>query len=322
MRRAAAVAVALLAGALIWAPAAQATSYRYWTYWGNAGGDWTFSSVGPASAVPPDGSVEGWRFAVTEGVRGQGERPRIAVAAAFDRFCGDKVAPTGSKRVAVVFDFGDPADAPQGQTPPASRGTCVIAPTSTNGARILSQAAVVRTDRGLVCAIGGFPADECAPALTPVSAKTSPDPRASQTPDHTPDPSRTAARNDPQPNDSGHRATPPPATDTTSPESGASSPSPDNPDTAGTSSPRRTSSGTAERHPPNSKEDRSNRSSPDFADPAAGASTAAVAAPAVVPAFIEAPADDSGPTRSWLPMAATAVLILCIAAFVWLRRRS
>lgn len=98
----------------------------------------------------------------------------------------------GSKRVAVVFDFGDPADAPTGQTPPAARGTCVVAPTAATGARILSQAAAIRTDRGLVCAIGG-----CRPTSAPRDAATpQPKPTPSPAQPRSPSPNESRDRSD------------------------------------------------------------------------------------------------------------------------------
>ena len=47
---------------------AQATAYRYWTYWHGGPSGWTFATVG-SSGVATQGSVEGWRFAVS-GVAG------------------------------------------------------------------------------------------------------------------------------------------------------------------------------------------------------------------------------------------------------------
>jgi hypothetical protein len=159
-------------------PFAVASAYRYWTYWSaTATGSWTFSPVGPASAVPRDGAVEGWRFAVSTGTRGQGAQPRIPPAEAFQRFCGAVSPRAGTKRVAVVFDFGDATDAPPGQTPPASRGACAQVPTGATGSQLLQSVADVRAEGGLVCALGGYPVGECAPAVADPQAGSAPKPK-------------------------------------------------------------------------------------------------------------------------------------------------
>lgn len=174
---------AVLFGALALLPApAAGTAYRYWTYWTSSGSTWTFSQVGPASSVPKDGAVEGWRFALSTGTRGQGAQPRIQPADAFDQFCGTEHAPAGMKRVAVVFDFGVEADAPNGQSPPQPRGTCVQIDKGATGGEILARAADVRVEDGLVCAIGGYPAGECAPAVASPTPTRQPEPKASDSP--------------------------------------------------------------------------------------------------------------------------------------------
>lgn len=175
------VVAALAAGSWLVPAPASATSYRYWTYWSGAGPTWAFSQVGPASAVPKNGAVEGWRFAVSTGTRGQEAQPRIAPKTAFAQFCGEATPPAGQKRVVIVFDFGDASDAPPGQSPPQSRGTCVQIERDATGAEILSQAADIRVEGGLVCAIGGYPRGECAPAVTPTPRPT-PTPRKSKEP--------------------------------------------------------------------------------------------------------------------------------------------
>lgn len=149
-----------LAGALV-APAAHATSYRYWSYWTAAGGSWEFSAVGAGSRVPDDGDVEGWRFA-TSGVVGD-EPPRTPPAFA-DICVGPDPAPE-AKRVALVVDPGEAADAPPGEQPAGAWATCIEVPLEATGYDVLRAAAQVRTDRGLICAINDFPARECAVAV-------------------------------------------------------------------------------------------------------------------------------------------------------------
>ena len=169
MTRARAIAVAvamLLMGGILGTASAQATNYRYWTYWSGSGQAWTFSPVGPSSAVPADGAVEGWRFAVSAGVGGQGAEPTIAPAVAFQQFCADVPAVTGMKRVAVVIDYGLASDAPAGQNPPAATGGCAQLPENNTGGQVLQQVSDIRVEGGLICAINGYPQGECAPAVS------------------------------------------------------------------------------------------------------------------------------------------------------------
>lgn len=166
VRAAVVAATVLLMSSTVGATGAQATNYRYWTYWSGTGQSWTFSAVGPSSAVPADGSVEGWRFAVSAGVSGQGAQPTVSPSAAFEQYCGDVPAAAGTKRVAVVIDYGSAADAPTGQTPPSSTGGCAQLPESHTGGQVLQQISDIRVEGGLICAINGFPQGECAPAVS------------------------------------------------------------------------------------------------------------------------------------------------------------
>ena len=152
------------------APAADATAYRFWTYWTKPSG-WEFSSVG-ASRVPSDGSVEGWRFAVSAAAS-SGKPPRSGVT--FDSVCGPTPAAAGSKRVALVVDFGSSADAPPGDSPPAGVAThCAVVAPGANGYAVLADFAALRVESGLVCAVDGYPARGCGepvadPAPSPAS---------------------------------------------------------------------------------------------------------------------------------------------------------
>lgn len=164
MRSWIAVAVAstlvALSGAVA-APTAHAASYRYWSYWTVAGDSWGFSAVGAGSRVPEDGDVEGWRFA-TSGVVGD-QAPRTPPA--FGDICAGPDPAPDAKRVALVVDPGEAADAPPGESPPGAWATCVEVPLEATGYDVLRTAAQVRTDRGLVCAINDFPVRECAVAV-------------------------------------------------------------------------------------------------------------------------------------------------------------
>ena len=157
------VLVAIACAVVIGAPAARAeTAYRYWSYWSVRDSAWSFATLGPASALPADGAVEGWRFAVTTEQASAQDAPRTDAASAFDAICGTTAAVDGRKRIALVLDFGDPADAPDGQTPPASVTECVVAAPDASGYQVLSSVADVRTEDGLVCGLDGFPGSGCA----------------------------------------------------------------------------------------------------------------------------------------------------------------
>jgi hypothetical protein len=150
---------ALLALLTATAPAlAQEQSYRYWGYYTLDGTGWTFAQTGPSEALPADGSVEGWRFAVT----GESSTRVPRATPDVDALCGDVEVPEGSKRVGVVLDFGTAEDAPDGQTPPAPRGACAVVPVEASGSDVLAAVAEVRVgDGGFVCGIDGYPESGC-----------------------------------------------------------------------------------------------------------------------------------------------------------------
>ncbi len=154
--------------ALACAPAAQASAYRYWTYWQAPAGSWEFATAGPASLVPVDGSVEGWRFAVTTQSGAPSDAPRVEPT--FDDICGSTPAAEGSKRVAVVVDPGPAALAPAGEQPPDLVAACVSLPVEATGLEALQTVTSIRTDGGLICGLGGYPARECAPVLDDAEA--------------------------------------------------------------------------------------------------------------------------------------------------------
>lgn len=145
------------------ASAADATAF--WGYWQANGSKWAFAQTGPASAHPKDGAVEGWRFAKSTG--DSGTPPRDLPD--FAKTCGSIPAKSGSKRVAVVVDAGEKADAPKGQQPVAAKSACAVVPENASGADVLSAVAKAQTDKsGLVCAI-----DTYGPCGTPVAASHS-----------------------------------------------------------------------------------------------------------------------------------------------------
>ncbi|GAA2714493.1 MULTISPECIES: SCO2322 family protein [Streptomyces] len=157
-----ALCAALLAGvlALLGAAPAHADGYRYWSFW-QAGGDrWTYATQGPATARPADGSVVGFRFAVSKD-SSDAAKPRTAPA--FGPVCDATPAREDSKRIAVVLDFGTAADAANAAEPPAARSACAQVKQDASAADALAAVAPpLRYDsNALLCAIAGYPKTGC-----------------------------------------------------------------------------------------------------------------------------------------------------------------
>lgn len=155
------------------ASTAEATPFRFWAYWLSSDTGWSFSNQG-ATRRPADGTVDGWRFAVSE-ASSSTTPPRHT--ASFARLCGSTAPQEGKKRVGLVVDFGTTTEAPDGETPPANIATCVVAPADANGYAVLAAAVQLRTDAGLICGMNGYPATECGvsvadPATSPSAAPT------------------------------------------------------------------------------------------------------------------------------------------------------
>ncbi|WFB09804.1 hypothetical protein LRS74_24210 [Streptomyces sp. LX-29] len=171
-RRRAAAPRAVRLGALLGAPLgllllvvgaaapAHAQGYRYWSFWQREGGSWTYATEGPSTARPGDGDTVGFRFAVSED-SGDATRPRGT--ADFDTICADTPAKAGSKRVAIVLDFGTAADAPGDETPPRARTECARVDGSASAAEALAAVAKpLRYDSSaMLCGIAGYPATGC-----------------------------------------------------------------------------------------------------------------------------------------------------------------
>ncbi|WP_030211011.1 SCO2322 family protein [Streptomyces sp. NRRL S-87] len=151
-----------LCALLLGAGPAAATGYRYWSFWDGAGGTWRYSGQGPSTARPADGDVQGFRFAVSED-SADADRPRAEPD--FAAVCGATAPAAGKKRVALVIDFGVPADAPAGETPPrtAPRTACAtVAPDATAAEALAAVAKPLRYDSAaLLCAIAGYPERGC-----------------------------------------------------------------------------------------------------------------------------------------------------------------
>ena len=165
--RAAVIAILVtLAGGVVVAPA-QAAAYRYWGYFHVAKGAWAFAPTGAAQAIPADGAVEGWRFAVAD--ESSIRTPRATPT--FAALCAGSAITAGNKRVGLVIDFGRPADSVDGATPPAPKATCVTVPQKATGADILvAGGATLRLSKALDCAIDGYPATGCGDSVAHVSA--------------------------------------------------------------------------------------------------------------------------------------------------------
>lgn len=226
---------------------AQATAYRYWSYWLGADGSWTYANSGPAFRIPADGTVEGWRFSVDGD--GGGLPPRTG--ADFDTVCADTPAEEGRKRVAVIVDPGLAEDAPPGQSPPGPWALCVIADAKATGYDVLRAAASVRVEGGLICAIGTYPTGECAVVVDEPEPepKPSPSPEPKPTKTREPKPQPTKSTSSPPiettsaPNPSSTNPSPSSTnsvTDTATPTAGASPQNTDSPDSSGQATPSST----------------------------------------------------------------------------------
>ncbi|MGC0377591.1 hypothetical protein RKD28_005107 [Streptomyces sp. SAI-229] len=160
IRRATVLFLAALLPLLAGAGRAGAAGYRYWSFWEQDGTAWTYATQGPSLARPADGDVHGFRFSVSEN-SADATKPRGT--ADFDTICAKTPAADGRKRVALVIDFGTPADAPSGETPPAGRTACARVPEDATTAEALASVAEpLRYDtNALLCAIAGYPEKGC-----------------------------------------------------------------------------------------------------------------------------------------------------------------
>lgn len=173
----------LLLGAVA-APANAATTYRYWSYWmGNdttsSSPKWGYAIEGAGTRVPRDGDVEGWRF----GLAGQTSDIYPEPLPDFSTICANVEQSPDVKRVAIVVDPGDPAEAPAGEAPAGPISTCVQIEDSATGLDVLASVAQIRLDAGFVCGINGYPASECAPLVDDTDTmQTAPARAAGETP--------------------------------------------------------------------------------------------------------------------------------------------
>ncbi|MEV0409719.1 SCO2322 family protein [Streptomyces sp. NPDC050448] len=170
----AALAFGILLTLLASSPAL-AAGYRYWSFWEGAGGQWQYATQGPSTARPADGASLGFRFAVSQDAAAEAATPRAA--ADFAPVCASTPAVEGRKRIAVVVDFGVPADAPAGDTPPQGtpRTACAqVAPDATAAEALAAVAKPLRyNSAALLCAVSGYPKQGCGEQMTDAEPKPS-----------------------------------------------------------------------------------------------------------------------------------------------------
>ncbi len=150
------------------APASATDYYRYWSYFNVDSGSYLASEQGVGATVPKDGTVDAYRYAAPDPK--QPSLPRLDLSTiTFDAVCSDTAEAAGSKRVAVLVDYGVDADA-EGQAVPEPTVACASVPTKATGMQVLQSVAEVRTKTSsfgpLLCGIDGFPAKGCADEVT------------------------------------------------------------------------------------------------------------------------------------------------------------
>ena len=148
----------VLTSAVLVAPAT-ASEFRYWTYWTSTTQEWSFSPLGPAFRPADEGIIEGWRLAVTS--VDATTPPRVDVADVYDRACGDVAPQADILRIAVVLDYGTAADAPAGESPPNLVVACAEVADGSTGFDALRAITEIRSERGFVCGLSGYPATGC-----------------------------------------------------------------------------------------------------------------------------------------------------------------
>ena len=154
--------VAVVATLGLAAAPANATAYRFWSYWQGASGQWVAAQTGPADYTVVDQDVQGWRFG-------------IATTAPM-------TPPDNAPEFATLCPALASGEAPSGQTPPADEVSCVTVPTGSTGSQALSAAGTITEQNGLVCAIDGFPAAECSAEITDAEASAAAQAGATESP--------------------------------------------------------------------------------------------------------------------------------------------
>ncbi|MGW7411660.1 SCO2322 family protein [Streptomyces sp. NPDC054863] len=158
---------------------ASSSGYRYWSFWERDGSQWSYATQGASTTHPADGAVQGFRFAVSQDSK-DAAKPRGN--ADFGAACAKTPAKEGTKRIALVLDFGTAADAPAGEQPPAPRTVCAQVETDATTAEALADVAkpLRYNNAALLCAIAGYPKAGCAEQVSgKSSAAASPSAAAS-----------------------------------------------------------------------------------------------------------------------------------------------
>ncbi|WP_035805876.1 SCO2322 family protein [Kitasatospora mediocidica] len=168
-RTAAGLLAAVLLGlvALLAAAPASATSYRYWSFWRWGGDSWTYQQQGATGYVPADGSVDGWRFTLSPDGAADTERP--GAGGDFATICAKTPPQPGKKRVALVLDYGTPADGVAEAVPASAprTGCAALAPGASSADALAAVAPPLRySSAGLICAIAGYPTSGCGEAAS------------------------------------------------------------------------------------------------------------------------------------------------------------
>nr|WSX52079.1 SCO2322 family protein [Streptomyces sp. NBC_00974] len=157
---------------LLAASPALASTYRYWSFWDGADGQWKYATQGPSSLRPADGSVQGFHFVVSKDAADQAAPPRAG--ADFAAVCSATPAVDGKKRIAVVIDFGTRADAAAGDTPPqeAPRTACAqVGPDATAAEALAEVAKPLRyNSAALLCSVSGYPKQGCGEPVADTAA--------------------------------------------------------------------------------------------------------------------------------------------------------
>jgi hypothetical protein len=98
------VATLVAAGGWLGHSPADATGFRYWTYWTANSTGWHFASAGPYFTNPnKDMWVEGWRFATSDPYGPVPPSPRATTT--YNQLCHEPARPA-RLRIAIVIDYG------------------------------------------------------------------------------------------------------------------------------------------------------------------------------------------------------------------------
>jgi hypothetical protein len=153
------ILAALAGAAVLSAPAHAEPGYTFWAYYHLTDGSWVASTKGADGYTAKDGDVEGFRYATT--TESNFNRPPRALPT-FQDICTGTEAAQGQKRIGIVLDYGTAQDAPEGEQPPRPEAACAVVPADATTQQALESVKPLRIEKGLICAIGGFPASGCA----------------------------------------------------------------------------------------------------------------------------------------------------------------